>query len=218
MSMEATNTETKEKTERIARRVLELGRKSIEYAHVERAPRYTEGRRENDAEHSQMLVTVAVYLASEYYPDLDQGLIALFAAIHDYPEIYTGDVPTLGISDEDREAKELAEAASTLRLIAELPEPWSSLLKRYEEQTEPEARFVRLVDKLLPIIVQIYGDGRRTFKENYGITSREQLDKIYKVSTKRFKRMFPEYKEILDLREVMTVLMNDEVFGAVDAE
>ena len=45
--------------------------------------RHAPGRLENVAEHSLMLAIIAPAIAETYYSDLDPGLVARFAAIHD---------------------------------------------------------------------------------------------------------------------------------------
>jgi hypothetical protein len=58
----------------------------------------------------------------------------------------------LVISADERAAKKAREGAALTRLVNELGDgSWlAALLFFYEEQREPEARFVRLVDKILP--------------------------------------------------------------------
>src|SRR4051812_45990207 len=61
-------------------------------------------RKENDAEHSFSLGLAAVCLAPLMNPDLDLGLVAKYALIHDLPEIYSGDVSVYAEAKE-RESK-----------------------------------------------------------------------------------------------------------------
>ncbi|MCA9309379.1 HD domain-containing protein, partial [Candidatus Saccharibacteria bacterium] len=131
----------------VTKDVLYLGGFAVWYADVERATRYP-SRAESDVEHSYMLTLVALHLADSFYPHLDQAKIAQFCMIHDAPEAIVGDTPTFNISPEARVAKEAAESKAVTQLLAELPPYWARLLERYEEQVEPEARFVRLVDKV----------------------------------------------------------------------
>ena len=173
--------------------LLALGRLNVRFAEVERAPRYPSGDRENDVEHSFHLAISAVELAADYYPELDVGLVAQYSLVHDLPESYAGDVWTIGISDEDREIKELAEKKATKQLLKELPPHISQLLKRYEKQTEPEARFVRFIDKLTPGIINIMAGEANTFIKDHGIRNLEEWDMGHDEYMLRLQRMFPEF-------------------------
>lgn len=181
--------------------VLKLGKYAMEYAGVERATYRADGRKENDAEHSEMLKMVAVHLATRYYPELSIGRVALFSGIHDIPEVIVGDTPTFGISDEDRKRKEVQETEAAEFLIDDLPVPWGDVLKDYEAQEEPEARFVRLVDKMMPSLTHIYGDGRTAFRVNYGITNTVDFWKLRGNRAEELREQYPEFPEIHDLSD-----------------
>lgn len=120
---------------------------------------------ESDTDHTVMLVWIACALAARYCPgQLDIGLIAQFAAIHDAPEVYAGDTPTLRIDAAGLAAKNARERAATARIDREFAEylPWfPSTIRLYEQQELPEARFVRALDKILPKIVHILDGATR---------------------------------------------------------
>lgn len=192
--------------------LLGIGNLNVRFAKVERAPRYPTGDRENDIEHSFHLALSAVELAADYYPELDVGLVAQYSLVHDLPESYTGDVWTFGISDEDRTKKELAEGKATERLLRELPPHIAQLLKRYEEQTEPEARFVRFVDKLMPAIINIMAGEANTFIEDHGINSIEELYAGHETRAEKLQKMFPEFQFIHMVRELISKTSAEHVF------
>ncbi len=173
---------------------LNLGDIAMRFAAVERVPRYTAETRENDAEHSYMLALVATEIAAEYFPHLDNGLITQFSIVHDLLELETesGDVATFGISDEQLAAKAAAEHAVLDRLLSRLPRKTGLLLQAYEEQDLPEARFVRLIDKFMPLIVDILGPGSQVMHEDYATYSLEQLVSTQTKMKNRFEAMFPE--------------------------
>jgi len=191
--------------------VIELGEFSAAFARVYRVPRHADGTRENDVEHSYSLALVARFLANKIYPDLDSDLVVSFCIIHDAPERYVSDTPTLGISEEDRARKEAAEAIATQRLVIELPDSYADLLERYEKQEESEARFVRLVDKLMPLLINIIGDGKRSI-DYYGIKSYEQLQQLEFEARQRLSNQFPEFPEVLKLHEGLTERRRELVF------
>jgi len=193
--------------------LLELGSISVRFATVERAPRYPNGDRETDVEHSYHLALSAVELAANFYPELDAGLVAQFSLVHDLPEIYTGDVRTFRITEEERRQKEAAESAATKRLLTELPPHMAELLCRYEEQQEPEARFVRFVDKFLPAIINIMAGEANTFKEDYGVSSLEEIQAGRQVNAARLQAMFPEFPFLHMLQDLVNDTSEGHTFG-----
>jgi 5'-deoxynucleotidase YfbR-like HD superfamily hydrolase len=181
--------------------LLSLGELSVEFARVERAPRYKDGRRESDVEHSYHLALSAVELAADLYPELDTGLVAQYALIHDLPEVYAGDVWTFHVTEEELERKREAEAQATARLMTELPPHLAALLERYEQQTEPEARFVRFVDKILPAIINIVAREASTIGEDHQITSAAQDRAARVVHFDRLQKMFPEFDDLYQIAQ-----------------
>jgi len=78
-------------------------------------------------------------------PDLDRGRCLALATLHDLPEVVVGDLtPHDGVSKEDKRAREDAAAQS---LLADRPD-LLGLVREYADQSTPEARFVRDLDKL----------------------------------------------------------------------
>lgn len=179
---------------------LELATVCVEFAGVERAPRLPNGRCENDAEHSYNLSMVAQFLAAEYYPHLDLGLVAQLSGVHDLPEVYTGDVRTFDISEEDYAKKEAAEDAAVDQLEFRLPGPIFMLLKTYRQQALPEARFVRSVDKLMPGFVNIIGVNASTFKEDYNSPDVQTFLNKVAVRTEELAGLLSEFPLLLALR------------------
>jgi putative hydrolase of HD superfamily len=194
--------------------LLKLADLTVRFAAVDRAPRYPDGDRETDVEHSFHLAISAMELAADYYPELDVGLVAQFSLVHDLPESYTGDVWTFGISDEDRAKKEEAEKEATEKLIKELPPHISQLLERYEKQIEPEARLVRFVDKMLPAIINIVAGEASTFKEDYGIYTLEGIQSGYAERMAKLQSMFPEFDLILLISGLIEETSHQSVFGS----
>jgi putative hydrolase of HD superfamily len=193
--------------------LLKIGDLTVRFAAVDRAPRYPDGDRETDVEHSFHLAISAMELAADYYPELDVGLVAQFSLVHDLPESYTGDVWTFGISDEDRAKKEEAEKEATEKLINELPPHLSQLLERYEKQIEPEARFVRFVDKMLPAIINIMAGEAGTFKQDYGIYTLEAIQSGYAERMEKLQSMFPEFDFILLITGLIEQTSQQSLFG-----
>lgn len=123
--------------------------------------RNVDGRPENVAEHSSMLAIVAPILAEEYFPELNADRIARYASVHDLLEAYCGDTPTHIISADQLQEKAERERAALQQLkieYADLPS-FVAFVKEYEAQEMPEARFVRMADKLMPLLVHINDAG-----------------------------------------------------------
>lgn len=191
---------------------IELGRIATRFARVERAPRMPDGRRETDVEHSFHLGLTAAEWAARFYPELDQGLISQFANVHDMVEVYTGDVWTFRISDEQRAIKEANEHVALERLLEELPAYTADLLRRYEAQQEPEARFVRLVDKCVPGIINIVGYEASTFLTDHEVGDVSVLVAERTKQVERLRQLFPEFPAILEVRNMITLAMQELYF------
>lgn len=192
--------------------LLALGSLTVRFAEVDRAPRYPDGERETDVEHSYHLALSATELAADYFPDLDVGLVAQFSLVHDLPEVYTGDVWTFNISDEDRALKEAAEKVATARLLEELPPYMAQLLERYEKQEEREARFVRFVDKLLPAVINAMAGDANTFSEDYGVMSAEDLLRTRAARTSKLQEQFPDFPMIHMVRDLISATSSRIIF------
>lgn len=134
--------------------LLPLATLALRFGRVNRATFHPDGvRPETDAEHSIMLVLLAIEIAARH-PELglNAGLLALYGVVHDLPEAYAGDTNTVGgLSEAQRAAKEAREAAALAQIGEETGhgEVWQACV-RYEKQNAPEARFLRYLDKITP--------------------------------------------------------------------
>lgn len=192
-------------TEAIAQTTLTLGALAMQFARVERVPRYDEQSRENDAEHSYMLALVAPEIARAHFPFLDEGLVAQYAIVHDLVELKTADVATFTLNEQQLAAKAAAEHAALSSLLGELPPYTADLLARYEAQTDREAVFVRLMDKLLPVVVDIVGPGRKVMAEDYDIATAEALSANERKLRTRLRTQFsdPLWDELHTARDLL---------------
>lgn len=157
-------------------RTLALGKLIYAFARIERAATHEDGvRHETDTDHTVMLGIVACAFADVVRPNLDRGLIAQFALIHDLVEVYSGDTKTIVINHKELNNKEVREQAACQRIKEEFGYvyPWiSRTIEEYESLALPEARFVKTLDKAMPAISYALTDGAGLRK--LGIT-REQL-------------------------------------------
>jgi 5'-deoxynucleotidase YfbR-like HD superfamily hydrolase len=118
-------------------------------------------RNESDAKHSWSLAFVACSLAPQIDPELNVGLVAQFALVHDLPELYAGDVSVFDHADK-LASKHKNETAAIKRISQEYEHlPWiSETLEAYERRNTNEAKFVYALDKLLPLLIRKIDNGR----------------------------------------------------------
>jgi len=137
-------------------RATSLARLCLQFARVERVTRHEDGiRPETDSDHTVMLAVIAC----DFCPvGLDRGKVAQFALVHDLLEADTGDVQTLTIDAAGKAAKADAERAALERFKATYgPDSWLvSCIEAYERQDTPEARYVRVMDKVMPKITHLF--------------------------------------------------------------
>jgi putative hydrolase of HD superfamily len=118
-------------------------------------------RPETDSDHTVMLGIIACAWADRCAPHLDKGLIAQFALVHDLVEAYSGDVMSLGMSPETRKNKEQREHEAFLRIKDEFKSlPWiTRTIEQYESLSFEEARFVKILDKVMPKLTHLLNHG-----------------------------------------------------------
>ena len=77
--------------------------------------------------------------------ELDRGKALAYAVIHDLAEVRVGDItPRDGVSAEDKAAREEAAMDGLTVALQHVRALWAA----YEAQADPEARFVRQLDRL----------------------------------------------------------------------
>jgi len=190
-------------TETLAAAAVDIGRLALQFGRIDRtACWHPDGQmRESDSDHTVMQGWIAPALADRLYPGvLDVGLVAQFALVHDMPEVYAGDTSTLRIDAAGQRAKAAREHAAAERLDDEFGHrlPWVVIMVRwYERQEAPEARFVRAVDKILPKIVHLL-DGAKGLLEE-GVTVAELRD-VFDRQAVTMAGYAGEFTALLDLR------------------
>lgn len=157
------------------------------------------GRPENVGEHSFMLAKVAVELARSLYPDdLNPARVALMAICHDDPEAYVGDTPTYNITSQGLAEKAAREAEGVAQLVREyesIAPGYVSDIQCYESQMDPEARFVRVVDKMMPLLTHLANDGVALQKK----FTRESYIRHWEDKQTRLLAEYPEYEGLIQL-------------------
>jgi len=105
-------------------------------------------RCESVAEHSLGVAVLACWLAEAHYPDLDICKILRMALVHDFGEIYAGDIiPQDGILPEEKYSQELESVQSIFSRLS-AGDLYIALWNEFEAGETPEARFVRQIDRL----------------------------------------------------------------------
>lgn len=204
----------------LADALVDLGQLAMQFSRIDRTACYHPGgqRKETDADHTVMLGWLAPALANRCFADLDVGLVAQFALVHDAVEAYAGDTQTLRIDGDGRAAKRAREAAAHNRIHAEfaISLPWfPDMIERYEAQIEPEARFIRGLDKCLPKIVHLL-DGCTGLHE-FGI-SRNELTKTLAEQDTDMRRYVGEFTVLMDVRaELVSRVLAHPSWAATDA-
>jgi 5'-deoxynucleotidase YfbR-like HD superfamily hydrolase len=173
--------------------LLKLASLALDFGRVNRVTAHQDGiTPESDTDHTVMLSLIACAVAEQVNreaegqdssivgplegcrsriarrPRLDVGLVAQYALVHDLVEVKTGDVSTLKISDQGREDKHRRESVALRELYLEFRcWPWlGQRLVEYESLASSEARFVKVLDKVMPKLTQLL---------NQGVAARRQL-------------------------------------------
>ena len=132
-------------------------------------------RRENSAEHSWHLALGLLTLAGELDLDIDLPRALKMAIIHDVCEIDAGDTPAYGPARPDQHEAERRcverLAGYGLRFGAELRELWLE----YETQETRESRWVKVLDRVMPFVVNLACEGKNWQDQSI---SRSQVLKV----------------------------------------
>lgn len=105
-------------------------------------------RCESVADHSLGVALLACWLAESYFPELDQVKLLRMGLVHDFGEVYAGDIiPNDGTSPEEKYELEIA---SVQDVFSRLPggKHYIDLWLEFEAGDTPEACFLRQVDRL----------------------------------------------------------------------
>lgn len=119
-------------------------------------------RQENDAEHAWHMAMM-IYLLKEYAnEEFDVAKAMMMALTHDIVEIDAGD--TYAYDEKAKETQAEREAKAAERIYGLLPDDQGVELKGLFEEFEacetPEARFVRAMDNLQPLLLNDANEGR----------------------------------------------------------
>ncbi len=105
-------------------------------------------RCESVAEHTFGAAMLAWWLAQTSRPDLDLCKVVKLALVHDFGEVYAGDIiPADGISEQEKSRR---ESVAVQQVFSKLPggQIWIEAWREFEEGATAEALFVRQIDRL----------------------------------------------------------------------
>ncbi|PHR28535.1 MAG: phosphohydrolase [Desulfotalea sp.] len=131
-------------------------------------------RLENSAEHSWHLALASWLLAKNMNRNYSIEKLLKLALIHDLGEIDPGDT---FLYDKDRDLAANRERKCVNRLASDSGNSIDELLDLWEEQEigkSPEAKFLKVVDRLLPFLHNITSEGQ-AWKDN-DIHKKQVLD------------------------------------------
>lgn len=178
-------------------RLAELQQLIADFAKVERVPPLADnGKLENDVEHSFGLAMTCWYLQPKIAPDLDLLKVLQHALAHDIVELHAGD--TYAFDEQALAGKDDRERQALSRLKDE----WSDFpeltqhAEDYMDKIDEEARFVKAVDKILPVVMIELGLPNRNVWRERDITLAMERDN--KVTMHVSEYISPYYQQLID--------------------
>ncbi|BBO80551.1 hydrolase [Desulfosarcina ovata subsp. sediminis] len=139
-------------------------------------------RQENDAEHSWHLALMALVLG-EYARDgaIDLLHVVRMVLIHDLVEIDAGDTycyDTAGYADKAERETAAAERIFNL-LPADQAGDFRALWDEFEAGDTPEARFANALDRLQPLMHNVFTDGKMW--QRHGIVKSQVVERNQRI-------------------------------------
>lgn len=131
-------------------------------------------RVENSAEHSWHLALACWAFAEMSAEPVDLLRLLKLALLHDIGEIDAGDT---FLYSSERGNAQLAERACVERLAGMQGNPIGEMLELWDEQqagNSPEARLLKVVDRLLPFLHNLHSEGRAW--RDHGIRASQVLN------------------------------------------
>jgi putative hydrolases of HD superfamily len=134
-------------------------------------------RHENSAEHSWHLAVAAILLAEHAKEAVDISQVIRLVLVHDLVEIDAGD--TFIYDEVGNAGKAAREQEAANRLFGLLPEDqatsFMTLWREFEDRQTAEAKFALALDRLLPILHNVFSQGRSW--QEHGIRQEQALSK-----------------------------------------
>lgn len=153
--------------------------------------------KEDVAAHSLSVALYAWKLHSHVGSSLDLTLILEYALVHDFAEVYAGDVNTYATKDQRRQ-KEIDEAKATQQLVGEFSgfEDLAKRLQEYQAMSNTEAKFVWTADKMQALIQGKQDDWRAYYE--LGITKPTFIAKNTELLAKAHPELASTFRKLID--------------------
>jgi putative hydrolases of HD superfamily len=148
-------------------RIAELQQLIADFSSIQRALNIADkGRPENDVEHSYGLALTCWFIAPKIAPHLDMQKILMYALAHDLVELHAGD--TYVFDSKAVETKPQREDEALERLAIDWPDftDMVTAAKDYKDKKDAEAKFVYVIDKMLPPILINLGEKDAYWKKH----------------------------------------------------
>jgi putative hydrolase of HD superfamily len=177
-------------------RLAELQQFIADFSNVIRVPQLANtGRLENDVDHSFGLALTCWYLAPKIAPELNLEKVFKYALSHDIVEIHAGD--TFVFADKaEIESKSGREDKALEQLKDEWPDFTDMVesAKGYKDKIDEEAKFVKAIDKILPVLMIELGESS-VFWDRHKITL--EMERENKVTIRVSDYMAPYYERLI---------------------
>lgn len=196
------------------KKIFDLAKLSLTFAKVNRVTHHEDGiRNESDTDHTFMLSLISCSLADTFYKEtLDIGIVSQFALIHDLVEVYAGNTNSfVNTSEESKKEKVVREKKSFEKIKDEFSLEFSyihEMIERYEAQDTKEARFVKLVDKILPETTHVLSNF--SYINNSGLGKDYYFSFLDKKHEDLFEKYGKEFPEILEINYSMKSFSKNE--------
>lgn len=162
---------------------------------------------DNDVEHSYRVAMLCWMVAESYSLKLNINKILKYSLIHDFPEVYAGDVSIyIEHKAEDKYKREQLAIVRLKKKYPNLKNIWN-ILDKYEKRSDVESKFVYIIEKLEPILTVILSEEDHWYKkrvtfESFILKKKSKIENIdsfaqnfakdiYKYLEKNKKRFFP---------------------------
>jgi putative hydrolase of HD superfamily len=177
-------------------RIEQLQQFIADFAKVQRMPHLADtGRPENDVEHSYGLAMTCWFLAPKIAPELELGKILQYALAHDLVEIHAGDTFVFG-EKAHIDSKPAREHEALRILAADWPDFMDihDFAQGYMDKVNEEAKFVKAVDKLLPMLMINLGE-QAAFWQRHKVTLDMEIENKHTIEVS--DHMAPYYDKLV---------------------
>jgi putative hydrolase of HD superfamily len=156
-----------------------------------------QSRRENSAEHSWHLATIAMCLQEYAEGPVDILKVLTMLLLHDIVEIDAGDL--FVHSTEQQENQRVKEVAAARRIFSLLPADqgatYYALWEEFDCGDSAEAKFARVIDRVEPVMLHEATDA--VVWREYGVTHSQILRRLGSIE-KDAPKLWPRVKRVID--------------------